>query len=64
MMLEHHQQPSSLTTALEIANYVFIVTFAIEAALKLAIYGVTCYFSDAWNKFDFFIVVMSFVGLP
>ena len=63
MMCEHYDQPALLTTILQGCNLCFIAIFAIEALLKLATFGVTCYFSDPWNKFDFFIVIMSFVGL-
>jgi len=63
MMSEFHGQPVELTDSLAILNYVFTGIFAAEAALKLHAFGVTCYFSNTWNKFDFFIVIMSFVGL-
>merc|ERR1711988_1013847 len=48
---------------LEYFNYIFTGIFAVEAGLKVKAFGVTCYFADAWNKFDFFIVIMSFVGI-
>ena len=32
--------------------------FIFEAILKMIAYGST-YFSDAWNKFDFFVVMAS-----
>jgi len=63
MAIEHHGQPDAMTQALYLLNFVFTVIFAIEAVLKIKCLGVTCYFCDAWNKFDFFIVIMSFVGI-
>lgn len=63
MMIEFHDQPGEMTTTLIYCNYMFTTVFAIEAALKMRSFGVTCYFCDAWNKFDFFIVIMSFVGI-
>jgi len=63
MMVEHHGQPSQMTTILIQLNYLFTVIFAVEAILKIKAFGLTCYFTDAWNKFDFFIVIMSFVGI-
>ena len=31
--------------------------------LKLLAFGVKDYFYDSWNKFDFFIVIVGYVGL-
>lgn len=51
-----------MTDVLDILDYIFTAIFAIEAVLKLYILGCN-YFEDGWNKFDFFIVIMSFFGL-
>jgi len=63
MCVEFHNQPSEMTEVLRYFNFVFTSIFALEAILKIKVFGVTCYFSDSWNKFDFFIVIMSFVGI-
>ena len=63
MMTEHDGQPADMTRVLKNLNFLFTAIFALEAICKIKAYGLTCYFSDSWNKFDFFIVVMSFVGV-
>ncbi len=40
-----------------------IVIFIIEAIVKLSVLGARMYFSNAWNRFDFFIVVASLPSL-
>lgn len=47
---------------LDFTNYIFTVFFIIEASLKLVAFGKT-YFNNAWNKFDFFVVVSSILDL-
>jgi hypothetical protein len=43
---------------LEVVNYIFASIFTVEAVLK--IYGYRRnYFRDAWNKFDFTVVVLT-----
>ena len=44
---------------LEIVNYVMVIIFALEAVLKLIGLGVSNYFSDRFNIFDFIVVVLS-----
>jgi len=63
MCVEFEGQPLQMTEVLVYLNYVFSALFAMEAILKIKVFGLTCYFSDAWNKFDSFIVVTSFVGI-
>lgn len=63
MMIEHYNQPEYLTLASDILNFIFTGIFFFEAVLKLMVFGATCYFSTSWNQFDFFLVVMSFVGI-
>ncbi|MEN0047973.1 MAG: ion transporter [Bacteroidota bacterium] len=55
--------PLSDNFALELADQFFIVLFIIEAIVKLKFYGRKRYFQNAWNRFDFFIVVMSIPSL-
>jgi hypothetical protein len=44
------------------ANYAFFVLYVIEGILKLAHYGIRAYFQDAWNTFDFLVVLSSVAG--
>lgn len=39
-------------------NSIFLIIFVIEALIKIVAFGKR-YFKDSWNKFDFFIVVLS-----
>ncbi|MEL6717877.1 MAG: ion transporter [Bacteroidota bacterium] len=48
---------------LEVADQFFIVLFLIEAVVKIRTYGRKNYFSSGWNRFDFFIVIMSIPSL-
>ena len=62
--IEHDGLNAELyTQAMTYCAYVFYF----ECALKLAALGVGGYFYDGWNRFDFFLVVTSFlnqVGSP
>eukprot|EP00965_Chrysotila_dentata_P169581 5598239-Pleurochrysis_carterae.AAC.2 len=55
------------TSAIDTINFVmeivFTVIFATEAAIKLAAYSPRGYFSEAWNVFDFCLVVVAIVDL-
>ena len=44
-----------------ILNYVFLGIFCVEAVLKLACMGKE-YFSDDYNKFDFFIIMLTWTS--
>jgi len=43
-------------------NIFFTLVFIAEAALKLVALGIRRYFTDMWNNFDMFIVVISIIG--
>ncbi len=51
------------TLALQVFNIFFVIVFALEAVMKLLSFGPVVYFREAWNKFDFIVVVVSIVGL-
>mmetsp|Transcript_20712 Transcript_20712/g.31742 ORF Transcript_20712/g.31742 Transcript_20712/m.31742 type:complete len:83 (-) Transcript_20712:1422-1670(-) len=48
--------------ALWFSNIIFSIIFIIEAILKLIAFG-DSYFENAWNKFDFFVVISSIFDL-
>jgi len=50
------------TSVLDAVNIVFTTVFFFEAVLKLIAYGGS-YFSNAWNKFDFIVVVSSLIDI-
>lgn len=63
MAIEHYDEPSWVTNTGTIANYIFTVIFALEMIMKLIGFGFKMYFSQGFNIFDCFIVIMSFVEL-
>lgn len=48
--------------ALSIINYIFTAVFTIEMILKLIAFRLT-YFRANWNKFDFVVVISSWVDI-
>lgn len=56
-------QPPEYTKVLDTFNIIFTVVFTIEFVLKLSAFSFKNYFSDAWNIFDFIVVVGSFVDI-
>ncbi|CAF5001670.1 unnamed protein product, partial [Rotaria sp. Silwood1] len=63
MGIEYHEQPQSLTNALEYCNLVFTSLFAIEMILKIIADGYPQYIKNAYNLFDSAIVIMSLIEL-
>lgn len=61
--MKFYNQPEWYTDILTKGNIFFTAVFTIEFVLKLAAFGVKVYFADAWNVFDFLIVVGSFVDI-
>ena len=62
MGMVHYREPSELTDALEILNYIFAVVFNFEMILKLLAQGKN-YFRQGWNIFDCFIVFGTNFGI-
>uniref|UniRef100_A0A1I8GYA6 Sodium channel protein n=1 Tax=Macrostomum lignano TaxID=282301 RepID=A0A1I8GYA6_9PLAT len=61
MMVEHYRQEPAVTQCLEVVNIAFTTVFTMEAVIKIV--GLRWhYFRQAWNVFDFVIVVLSIVG--
>jgi len=61
MVISFDGSPSNLSNLLKILNYFFTIIFIIECLLKLFAYGIKPYFHISWNKFDFFVVVVSLI---
>ena len=61
LAIDHYGQPDAMETALGWANDAFSILFIVECVLKLLAFELR-YFSDDWNKFDFFLVIMSLVN--
>jgi len=46
-----------------VSNYFFTYVFGVECFLKMWTMRMHRYFDNGWNKFDFFIVMMSYIGV-
>lgn len=62
MAVSFEGQSDEYTYVLEVINYFFTAIFAFEALLKMIAQGGS-YFYNAWNKFDFFVVISSFIDI-
>lgn len=63
MAINWYNCPPSLLNALEYTNYFFTAVFTFEALVKIIAFSVRGYFSQGWNIFDFFIVIISYITL-
>ena len=62
MACRHADQGPFMDNLLSTANFLFGIIFTIEAAIKLIGLGVSQYFAENWNRFDFTLVVLSWLG--
>ena len=62
MCMDHYQQSKTWTMVLENFNLFFIVIFTSEMLMKMFALR-HHYFKDAWNLFDFVVVMMSLLSL-
>eukprot|EP01061_Rhynchopus_euleeides_P016512 TRINITY_DN27829_c0_g1_i1.p1 TRINITY_DN27829_c0_g1~~TRINITY_DN27829_c0_g1_i1.p1 ORF type:complete len:2107 (+),score=785.44 TRINITY_DN27829_c0_g1_i1:334-6321(+) len=62
LAVQHYGQGSGVEQFLYISNWVFVILFTIEAVIKMTAFSVY-YFSDGWNRFDFLIVLLSWVSV-
>jgi hypothetical protein len=57
----------TLHLVMYVADIFFMVIFVIEMLLKIFAYGFILprksYLSDAWNRLDFFVIIVSFIGM-
>ncbi len=61
MGIEHYNQSDAVSQVLDIMNIIFTTVFTLEAMVKLI--GLRWhYFRQAWNVFDFIIVILSILG--
>lgn len=57
-----YMQPEDYETPIAVINYIFVVIFTVEAIIKLI--ALRClYFKEAWNIFDFTVVVLTIIIL-
>ncbi|CAH1784486.1 unnamed protein product [Owenia fusiformis] len=63
LAMKYHGQGDTYSSALDYMNMIFTGVFAIEFLLKLLAFRFKNYFGDAWNVFDFIIVLGSFIDI-
>ncbi|XP_043493155.1 muscle calcium channel subunit alpha-1 isoform X4 [Polistes fuscatus] len=63
LAMKFYQQPTLYTEVLDVLNMIFTAVFALEFVFKLAAFRFKNYFGDAWNVFDFIIVLGSFIDI-
>lgn len=63
LAMKFYRQPKEYTEVLDILNMIFTAVFALEFIFKLAAFRFKNYFGDAWNVFDFIIVLGSFIDI-
>jgi voltage-dependent calcium channel L type alpha-1D len=63
LAMKFYRQPDWYTDTLDALNMIFTAVFALEFVFKLAAFRFKNYFGDAWNVFDFIIVLGSFIDI-
>ena len=61
MCLSHDGSSEKFINILKAFNNFFTFIFIFECLLKLFAYGIRPYFLISWNKFDFFIIIVSII---
>uniref|UniRef100_T1GVR3 Voltage-dependent L-type calcium channel subunit alpha n=1 Tax=Megaselia scalaris TaxID=36166 RepID=T1GVR3_MEGSC len=63
LTMKFYKQPDYYSNFLDALNMLFTAVFALEFVFKLAAFRFKNYFGDAWNVFDFIIVLGSFIDI-
>ncbi|XP_069693168.1 muscle calcium channel subunit alpha-1 isoform X2 [Periplaneta americana] len=63
LAMKFYNQPKTYEDFLDVLNIIFTAVFAMEFVFKLAAFRFKNYFGDAWNVFDFIIVLGSFIDI-
>lgn len=63
LAMKFYRQSTKYTAVLDALNMIFTAVFALEFVFKLAAFRFKNYFGDAWNVFDFIIVLGSFIDI-
>lgn len=62
MAIRYYGMSPTYSLVLDVLNYIFAFVFNLEALFKLLGLG-RMYFAYSWNRFDFFIVIATDIGL-
>ncbi|XP_059226806.1 muscle calcium channel subunit alpha-1 isoform X3 [Stomoxys calcitrans] len=63
LAMKFYKQPDYYSEILDALNMIFTAVFSLEFIFKLAAFRFKNYFGDAWNTFDFIIVLGSFIDI-
>lgn len=63
LAMKFYRQPDVYSHILDVLNMIFTAVFALEFIFKLSAFRFKNYFGDAWNVFDFIIVLGSFIDI-
>ncbi|XP_069795826.1 voltage-dependent L-type calcium channel subunit alpha-1D-like isoform X14 [Narcine bancroftii] len=63
LAVQHYEQSPFFNSIMDILNMIFTAVFTVEMVLKLIAFKPMGYFSDAWNVFDFLIVIGSIIDV-
>eukprot|EP01060_Flectonema_neradi_P028643 TRINITY_DN3854_c3_g1_i1.p1 TRINITY_DN3854_c3_g1~~TRINITY_DN3854_c3_g1_i1.p1 ORF type:complete len:2094 (+),score=318.99 TRINITY_DN3854_c3_g1_i1:61-6342(+) len=64
LLCTQHRVPSSqYLVAFDVLNYIFIVIYVGEFAVKVYAYTFTTFWRDNWNRFDMVVLVVSLCGI-
>ncbi|KPJ14613.1 Voltage-dependent calcium channel type D subunit alpha-1 [Papilio machaon] len=63
LAMKYHNQSPEYSKTLDLLNMLFTAVFALEFIFKLAAFRFKNYFGDAWNTFDFIIVLGSIIDI-
>jgi hypothetical protein len=61
LALSWYDEPVYVAAIIAPINLAFNIIYTIEATIKLIAFGKN-YFNDGWNKFDFTIVIVAWIG--
>ena len=63
MSYENAEQSENTKEVLKYISQAFVFVYTIECVMKLLALQPNAYFQDKWNRFDFIVVVISWIGL-
>ena len=62
MAIQHYPQSQTFTTVINLIQTLMIGIFTMEMIVKTIGLGWNCYWKDDWNKFDFCVLILSYIG--
>ncbi|XP_055884029.1 muscle calcium channel subunit alpha-1-like isoform X4 [Biomphalaria glabrata] len=63
LSMKYYNQPVEYSNAMDYLNMIFTGVFTLEFIFKLTAFRFKNYFGDAWNVFDFIIVLGSYIDI-